>query len=273
MWLHEVITPEKVPFYYRVAGLGSRFLAWLIDLGVIVLLIFVGLLVGAVLESGRGGMALAIVALWSFVLQWGYFILFEWLWHGQTPGKRLLGIRVINRQGTSVTFLEAAVRNLLRVVDGMPLLIIDVVPLLYGVGFLVAACNRENRRLGDLAAGTLVVHVQHRVKPIRAVHEAVSERDRAREALVRQRMEQLTRPQKQTILDLCLRRDQLRVQDRTRLFAAMAAYLQNRLGLVAEEFQSDEKFVLQLASVLSAGVGELAPAGRKRGLPLPEVTR
>jgi len=252
MLLHEVMTTEKVPFTYRVAGLGSRFLAWLIDLGVIVFLAFVGVVVGMAAAAGRPGLGMAVVAVWTFVLQWGYFVLFEWLWHGQTPGKRLLGIRVIQWQGTGVSFFQAAVRNVLRVADGLPLLVVDVVPLLYGVGFTVAACNREHRRLGDLAAGTLVVHVQAKPQLVRALHETAVETDRARDAHVRQRLAQLGRAQKQTLLDLCLRRDQLEVRDRARLFGAVAEYMKERLGLVPAAYQSDEKFVLQLAAVFGS---------------------
>ncbi|HEV3261046.1 MAG TPA: RDD family protein [Gemmataceae bacterium] len=261
MLLHDVMTTEKVPFSYRVAGLGSRFLAWLIDLGVIIFLAFVGLVVAMAAAAGRQGLGTAILAVWTFVLQWGYFVLFEWLWHGQTPGKRLLGIRVIQWQGTGVSFFQAAVRNVLRVADGLPLLVVDVVPpLLYGVGFLTAACNREHRRLGDLAAGTLVVHVQAKPRLVRAMHDSTADTDRVRDALVRQRLEQLERPQKQTLLDLCLRRDQLQVGDRARLFGAVAEYLKDRLGLVPAAYQSDEKFILQLAAVFGSDARTQEPA-------------
>src|SRR5438094_185839 len=98
---HDVLTSEKVPFRYRVAGMGSRLLAYLIDVAFLFVLGLVGLMVANVLEVGRGGAGVALLALWYFLLMWGYFPLFEWLWQGQTPGKRLLGIRVILWQGTS----------------------------------------------------------------------------------------------------------------------------------------------------------------------------
>jgi hypothetical protein len=177
----------------------------------------------------------------------GYFLLFEWLWHGQTPGKRLVGIRVINWQGTGISFTEAAVRNLFRLVDGVPIPF-----LLYGAGFLIAANNRENRRLGDLAAGTLVVHIENQTRPVLALPEGVAGLDRAREALLRQRLNQLDREQKQTVLDICMRRDQLGVGERARLFRAVAEYCKKHLELAPAEYQSDEKFVLQLAAVLSS---------------------
>jgi uncharacterized RDD family membrane protein YckC len=259
MILHEVLSTEKVPFHYRVAGLGSRFLAWLIDLVVLFLFLLAGAIYLSTLEEVRPGVGTAMVLLWQFTLIWGYFLCFEWLWHGQTPGKRALGIRVITAEGTSVTFVQAAVRNVLRVVDGLP------VPFfLYGLGFAVAVCNRENRRLGDLAAGTLVVHVEGRAKPIQALHDR-SDAARQREALLRQRLEQLDRQQKQTLLELCLRREQLRVADRAKLFRATAEYFKERLDLAPEEYQSDEKFVLQLAAVLGARHPAEGEPGRKPG--------
>src|SRR5260370_9885669 len=95
LMLHQVITTEKVPFTYRVAGLGSRFLAWLVDAGMIVILGTAGICAGSVLEIGRQGLGMAIVLLWFFALSWGYFLVFDCLWHGQTPEQRCLGIRVI----------------------------------------------------------------------------------------------------------------------------------------------------------------------------------
>src|SRR5262245_37383647 len=113
MILHEVLTTEKVTIRYRVAGLGARFLAWLVDLTALVGLDLIGALCGSILSAVRPGLGEAVVLLWSFALLWGYFLFFEWLWHGQTPGKRLLGIRVIHERGTSISFYQAAVRNVL----------------------------------------------------------------------------------------------------------------------------------------------------------------
>lgn len=249
---HQVLTTEKVPFSYRVAGLGSRFLAWLVDLFVIVGLDLMGMMIGSVLVIGRPGLGRALFIVWNFVVLWGYFLFFEWLWHGQTPGKALLGIRVIQWRGTEMNFFQAVVRNLLRVVDSLP------VPLPLGpglLGFVVAACNREQRRLGDLAADTLVVHVERKVQPMLALTDAHREADRQRLALLRQRLSQLDREQKQTLLDLCLRREQLRVLERARLFQAASQFIEHRLQLAPEEHESAEKFVLQLATVLGERAG------------------
>jgi uncharacterized RDD family membrane protein YckC len=243
MILHEVITAERVAITYRVAGLGARSLAWFVDFGLLLVLIFAGSCLGGVLDIGRRGAGMALGAVILFALMWGYFLLFEWLWHGQTPGKHLLGIRVITRQGTGVSFLQSAVRNILRVADGLP-----VPMVLYALGFGIAASNRESRRLGDFAADTLVVYVDSRAKPIQAVEEGRGEADRAWRAQVRQRLNQLSREQKQTLLDLTLRRNQLNVEERTRLFRATGEYFQSRMQLVPERYQSAEKFVLALAA-------------------------
>jgi uncharacterized RDD family membrane protein YckC len=245
MIVHQVVSTEKVPIRYRVAGLGSRFLAWLADFGLMAVLAFAGALLSMVLEIGRAGLGPAVLSLVVFVLMWGYFLLFEWLWQGQTPGKRLVGLRVIQWRGTGISFAQAAIRNLLRFVDALP--------FCYAVGFVVAASNRENRRLGDFAADTLVVHVEHQPRLIRAMHDtgaadAVPERTRL--GMLRQRVNQLGREEKQTLLDLCLRRDQLQVGERARLFRATGQFLQKRLEVAVEEYESDEKFVLQLAALL-----------------------
>jgi uncharacterized RDD family membrane protein YckC len=249
---HQVLTTEKVPFSYRVAGLGARFLAWLIDAGIMLLLLWMGALFGLIWEIGRAGLGQAVMIFWFFAVTLGYFGLFEWLWQGQTPGKRVVGIRVIRWDGTAVSFYQAGVRNLIRIIDSLP------IPLPAGVGavgFLVAAANREHRRLGDLAADTLVVHVERGAQPIRALQDARSEADRARLALLRQRLGQLDREQKQTLLDLCLRREQLRVTERARLFRAAAGFVTGRLDLAPEAYESDEKFVLQLAAALGESAG------------------
>jgi len=249
--LYEVVTTEKVTISFRVAGLGSRFLAWLVDACVILLFLVALAWPASVLEKGWEGLGSAVFLLGLFVLLWGYFLFFEWLWFGQTPGKRLVGIRVIQKDGTGLKFFEAALRNLLRFVDGLP--------FFYAVGFVVAACNPRFRRLGDLVAGTMVVHLERRARAVQPLLERPAALERAQEMLVRQRLAQLDRVQKQTILDLCLRRDQLRLRPRVQTFHAVADYLQTRLKLVREEFQSDEKLVLQVAALL----GERTPEKHK----------
>jgi uncharacterized RDD family membrane protein YckC len=150
-----VETPEVVTIAYDVAGVGSRCLAATIDTSLIALLqAGLGALVYAVatLVPGADAAGDLIFALWSllaFVLLWGYYLLFELLWSGQSPGKRLIGLRVIREGGRPLDFSASALRNLIRVVDFLP--------VGYGLGVLTVFADPRARRLGDLAAGTLVV--------------------------------------------------------------------------------------------------------------------
>ncbi len=169
---HRVETPESVAFAYTVVGIGNRSLAAILDAAILAVLnVLLLSLVAGLLSSLEGpinapeqtawmqeqtewvaGLILALVLLLHFLLNAGYFVLFELLWNGQTPGKRWVGIRVIRQGGRPVDFLSVVVRNLVRVVDFLP--------LSYLVGLTVMWVDSQARRLGDLAAGTLVVKDQ-----------------------------------------------------------------------------------------------------------------
>jgi uncharacterized RDD family membrane protein YckC len=149
-------TPENVVFGYRLAGIGSRFLAALLDTALIIIIqllvmlpIFFFIGIQTVADNFTSWVA-ALLGLLSFLFFWGYYIFFELVWNGQSPGKRLVGLRVVRRDGTPITLSEALIRNLVRIVDLMP--------TGYGVGLTVMFIDAKSRRLGDLAAGTLVVH-------------------------------------------------------------------------------------------------------------------
>lgn len=152
----DVETPEHVAIGYELADLGSRFTALLIDWCFIVLGtlgIWLGVLALAAtlgLGSALTGIGLGFTLLAGFVLLWGYFVFFEGLRDGQTPGKRRMGIRVVHDGGFPVTVRGAAVRNLMRLIDIQP------APS-FAVGGLVMMLHPQTKRLGDLAAGTVVV--------------------------------------------------------------------------------------------------------------------
>lgn len=151
-----VETPEVVAIAYDVGGLGSRCLAATVDTALIALL-QAGLgaaVVGVATAAGALGddlvnLVLALWAILGFALLWGYYLIFEILWSGQSPGKRLAGLRVIREGGRPIDFSASAVRNLVRVVDFLP--------FGYGLGVLTMFADGRARRLGDFAAGTLVV--------------------------------------------------------------------------------------------------------------------
>jgi uncharacterized RDD family membrane protein YckC len=155
----DIQTPENVAFGYQVAGIGSRFLATLLDTLIVILLqiaIFVALILILrafnvnLLEGGLAAWIYAIFGLVAFIFYWGYYIFFEMIWNGQTPGKRWTGLRVLRTDGTPITLSESLIRNLARIVD--------ILPAAYGVGIITMFIDKQSRRLGDLAAGTLVVH-------------------------------------------------------------------------------------------------------------------
>jgi hypothetical protein len=139
-----------------------------------------------------------------------------------------------------VSFSHAAIRNILRFVDTL------LVPGFYLLGFAVAACNRESRRLGDLAADTLVVHVERRGRPLLPAPGEYA----PTELPLRKRLSALNREQRQALLDLCLRREQIVTAERARLFRTTAEFVEARFGLAPEPAESDEKFVLRLGGAL-----------------------
>lgn len=163
-------TPEQVAIRFPVAGIGSRFLAILTDSAlqiaayVVLILIFV-LIASSAPKTAAGDLShtgekwlIAGLILFHFVMYWGYFTLFETFWNGQTPGKKLLKIRVIQQSGRQITLFESMTRNLIRM--------IDLLPSIYLVGFITMLCNRQHQRLGDLAAGTIVIHERPSEEPI-----------------------------------------------------------------------------------------------------------
>ncbi|HTC23030.1 MAG TPA: RDD family protein, partial [Gemmatimonadales bacterium] len=153
----EVETPEHVVLDLEIAGVGSRVLAALVDTGILLVTAAAGGLLVAVLtsydilpRSGAGGAWLAALLIGAGFALWnGYFILFEGLRGGQSPGKRFAGIRVVQDTGHPVTTGSAVIRNLLRIADALP------PPYLLGLALI--AFHPRGKRLGDLVAGTVVV--------------------------------------------------------------------------------------------------------------------
>jgi uncharacterized RDD family membrane protein YckC len=144
--LRSITTPEGVELNLRLAGPVPRACAWAIDLGLrIVVLIVLSIVLG---QLGRLGMGLLLIC--AFLLEWLYPTVCELKLDGSTPGKRWMGLRVVNDDGTPLTVSAAVVRNLLRAVDFLP--------VMYGFGLIAMLINREFRRLGDLVAGTVVVY-------------------------------------------------------------------------------------------------------------------
>jgi uncharacterized RDD family membrane protein YckC len=142
-----IATPEGVDLELTLAGVGSRFSAALIDF-LIQISLLIALAVAFFLADGYGGWGNAVFTVLAFLLFAGYDVLFEVFASGRTPGKRLNGIRVVRLDGSPVRFLTSAVRNSLRLID---------IQFFYLVGIVCILVTSRNQRLGDLAAGTLIV--------------------------------------------------------------------------------------------------------------------
>jgi len=146
-----VSTPERVSFDYQVAGLGTRGIAQVLDM-LIVSAILVGLLFFATavgVASDSETLYVLVLILGMFIVVFGYFWTSEALWSGQTIGKKAFRLRAVGDRGEPLTFGQAGIRNIIR--------IIDFLPYAYGVGLIVLFVNGRGKRLGDLAAGTVVV--------------------------------------------------------------------------------------------------------------------
>jgi uncharacterized RDD family membrane protein YckC len=158
-------TPELVSIEMPLAGIGSRFIAvlvdtvlWFIALFVIILLIsFLGPAMAAFNKLSYQW-TVALVIFLVFLFNWGYFTLFEAFWNGRTPGKKIAKIRVIQKSGRPIGLFESMARNFIRY--------IDQIPSFYAVGVVTMFITKQHQRLGDLAAGTLVVQDREQEAPL-----------------------------------------------------------------------------------------------------------
>jgi uncharacterized RDD family membrane protein YckC len=149
----EVETPDHVVLRYDLAGGGNRGFAAVVDFAAATLLVIGMVALGAVLSAVVPARVLfplqGLFVMITLLVGWSYFVLLEWLWEGRTLGKRMFGLRVISADGSPASFTAVLIRNLLRVVDFLP--------VFYGVGLLAVVLSSRSQRLGDLAAGTFVV--------------------------------------------------------------------------------------------------------------------
>ncbi|WP_298815374.1 RDD family protein [Chloroflexus sp.] len=228
--LYHVETPEGVVLVYTPAGPASRTMAAVVDYTILAFLFVIGLTAFAVTgDTGllNNDLGLALFGLFSFGLNWGYYVFFELIWNGQTPGKRLVGLRVLREGGRPVDVVAVITRNLMRA--------IDFLPLGYGIGLLSLFIDRYNRRLGDLAAGTVVARegepiiLDNILKPVE-----VRVPQRAPDAPptpLLPNIERLTPAERTLITDFLQRRDSLSAGARAALAAQLAVLIHQRLEL------------------------------------------
>jgi uncharacterized RDD family membrane protein YckC len=243
-----ILTPEHVEIRLDPAGLGSRFVAVVVDFGLVTALsATIAQLTLLALPAAAGALVRALVLL---ALTWGYHVFFEVRHQGQSPGKRLAGIRVVDGRGLPLSSEQSFVRNVVRVLDALP--------IGYAVGALVCHFDPLRRRLGDIAADTLVVRQTEATE-----YERRSSRARAFNSLRTPRMLRLIRhrvglEEREFLSTLCVRAEALEDRARFDLMEDVGRHYRDRLG-VDDPHLSGENLVRGLTGILFS---DSAPARR-----------
>ena len=234
-----IVTPEHVEIRLLPAGLGSRFLATTADF------IIVAALSAAIQFSSRAflpqGVGFAVYSTLVFLLSWGYHVYFESRHQGRSPGKRFTGIRVVDSRGLPITPQQSLVRNLLR--------IIDLIPLFYGVGAMVAMIDRYNRRFGDIVADTLVIKETIPMPYKGQLASAPRYNSLKTARVMRLIRHRVSLEEREFLLSLCLRADRMEQQARYDLMEEVANSYRERLG-IDDPHLSGEKLVRGLTAMI-----------------------
>jgi uncharacterized RDD family membrane protein YckC len=234
-------TPEQTSLEFPLAGIGSRFLALALDMLLqIAFYIVLGIIGFAVVSAGLTSTlgkqwTIAILIFVSFTVQFGYFAIFEALWNGQTPGKRWTHLRVIQDSGRPITTSDAMLRNLLRIVDELP--------SFYATGLVTMLISRENKRLGDYAAGTVVIHE----KPLQGVSSIWNTSAAQPQTVAFNLSLQLTAEELQLVEAFLERRMSLSPEVRRSMARQIADRLNQRLNVPGEVKSDAEKFLETIA--------------------------
>jgi uncharacterized RDD family membrane protein YckC len=241
---YRITTPELVAFHYAIAGLSTRCLAWLLD-EVFIISGYAAIIFASLWLGGLGTFwVLAAIILGMFILDFSYFVFFELYWQGQSPGKRRFHIRVISAQGSKLRFNDVLIRNLMRPLDLLPFGMV--------VGGSVACIDKWHRRLGDMVADTIVVRDVRQELPQALANEKTRVNSFRTDPALRNRiLTRITRPQRDLIMDLALRRDQIDPAVREQLFAQAASHFRSGLALPSDlDHLSDEQTVVNLALLI-----------------------
>ena len=238
-------TPEGIEFSLMLAGPVTRFLAWSVDLLVILatnklLNVLLGLL-GIISRD----LAMAASVLGYFIVSIGYGIATEWYWHRQTLGKRMLRLRVMDLHGLQLQFSQIVIRNLLRFVDSLP--------AFYLVGGLVCLINRRAQRLGDFVANTIVVWSVPVDEPdLDQLLEGKYNSFRKYPHLEARLRHHVFPDEAQVALQALVRRDEFEPRVRVQLFQSIVVYFKTIITFPQEATDSisDEQYVRNLVDVL-----------------------
>jgi uncharacterized RDD family membrane protein YckC len=241
----EIRTAEGISFSLWLAGPTTRFLAWAIDVGFVIMLMVVLSIVASFMGAVLPDIAAATMAAGSYIILTGYAMTLEWFLRGQTFGKRLLRLRVVDERGLKLTFSQVALRNLMRIADALP--------LLYLVGGVTCFLNSRRQRLGDLAANTVVIHEPKLREPdLSQIRDDKYNSLRAYPHLAA-RLRQLVTPQEAGLaLDALLRRGELDRDARVDVFQAFADHFRAKVAFPEEATLglSDEQYVRNVVDVV-----------------------
>lgn len=241
----DIKTPEYVSIQFKLAGLGSRSGAFIIDqliLTVANIIILVALYfimearIDMMFYTGSIYFPLAILIIIIFLLNWGYFLVLEFAYGGKTIGKKIMGIRVIQENGHSITLLSSFIRNLLRIIDQLP--------ANYLLGMLMVFFNQKHKRLGDLMAGTIVVHERKakRKNKLTGIDREIEKRGLTKDKLILEdwQLKSITAKDWNLVKTYANRFLQLQVSEREQYAREIAAILFPKVGVESGEMAVDE---------------------------------
>jgi uncharacterized RDD family membrane protein YckC len=247
-------TPEGIVFSQSLAGPVTRFLAWFVDfLCISILTSTIGTLLG-VLRLISANIAGTAFTLGYFIISIGYGILLEWTWRGQTIGKKMLRLRVIDVEGMRLQFDQVMTRNLLRFVD--------MLPAFYFVGGLACLLNRNCQRLGDIAANTVVIRTPTLEEPdLDQLLTGKFNSLRQYPHLAARLRQRVSPAEIATALQAIIRRNDFEPAARVNLFEQLAAHFRSKVNFPREATDgiSDEQYLRNLVDVVMgrsvAGMG------------------
>ncbi|MEX2016520.1 MAG: RDD family protein [Candidatus Hydrogenedentales bacterium] len=231
-------TPEGVVFALPLAGPVLRFLAWAVDLAAVIALTIVVSTVAGYFGLVAPDLAGAVMMLSAFVINITYGIALEWVWRGQTLGKRVLRLRVVDQAGLHLTFSQIVLRNLLRAVDALP--------ALYLLGGTICFMSRYHQRLGDLAANTVVMRVPRLAEPkVTAILAGKYNSFREYPHVQARLRAQVSPVEAALALQALLRRDELDAAERVTLFQDFAGHFRAAATFPEEATRglTDEQYI------------------------------
>jgi uncharacterized RDD family membrane protein YckC len=242
-----IVTPEHVVIRLRPAGMGSRFLALILDFAIT--LAVASLMYRVIIVALPRSIGTALFLTLNFVLTWGYHVWFETRSNGRSPGKRVTGLRVVDARGLPITAQQSLVRNVVRV--------IDAAPFAYALGALVTLIDAHHRRLGDLVADTLVVRED--VPPERTARFVVPRHfNTLRSPRIMQAIRhRIALEEREFLLALCLRAEALEPAARYELMEEVGNFYRRKLA-VDDPHLSGENLVRDLTGILFSDEGRRA---------------